>query len=375
MSKVTVTPCGSYEAAEVRAALIRALEPLGGLSFVQPGMRIGLKANLVAPKSYHSGAVTHPVLLAELTRLIRERGGEIVIGDSPGGPFTAAYLRSVYLPAGLSLAEKAGAKLNLDTHLCTADFPAGAVLKQITYTGWLADCDAVITCAKLKTHAMLGMTGAVKNQFGIVPGLMKPEYHALYPKMQDFCNMLLDLNEFIKPRLALIDGVTGMEGNGPTAGTARQVGCLIASDSVYHADVAMAHIMGLTPGDMPLIHTAHQRGLGPETLDELTLCGDIAPFVKQDYRNLDIGGVSFGGREDSVLSQLVRGFLMRRPKVHPAACVGCGLCAKNCPAHAIHMDRAPKFDYTKCIRCFCCQEMCPREAISVKTTFLSRFLN
>ncbi len=105
---------------------------------------------------------------------------------------------------------------------------------------------------------MLGMTGAVKNQFGIVPGLMKPEFHALYPEVSDFCNMLIDLNEFIKPRLAIIDGIVGMEGNGPSAGTAREIGCLIASDSVYHADVAMAYIMGLAPADMPLIHAAYR---------------------------------------------------------------------------------------------------------------------
>ena len=374
MPTVTVTPCQSYDPAEVRAALTAALEPLGGLSFVQPGMRIGLKTNLIVPKSYRAAATTHPILLAELTRLIRERGGEVVIGDSPGGPFTPAYLRSVYGPTGLSIAEEAGAELNQDTRSETADFPAGRILKQITCTGWLADCDAVITCAKLKTHAMLGMTGAVKNQFGIIPGLMKPEYHALYPDMSDFCNMLIDLNEFLKPRLALIDGVVGMEGNGPTAGTPRQIGCLIASDSVYHADVAMARIMGLEPGSMPLIHAAHLRGLAPERAEELDLRGDLTPYVKTDYRNIPIGGVAFGDRDDSVLMQLVRSLLMRRPAVKTDLCIGCGLCGKNCPAHAITLRDVPRFDYKKCIRCFCCQEMCPREAISVKTTFLSRFL-
>ena len=375
MSKVSITPCPGYDPEEVRTALTAALEPLGGLSFIQPGMRIGLKCNLIAPKNYHSAATTHPVILAELTRLIREQGGEVVIGDSPGGPFSAGYLRSVYGPAGLSIAEEAGAKLNLDTRTEEADFPAGKILKKLTYTGWLADCDAVITCAKLKTHAMLGMTGATKNQFGIIPGLMKPEYHALYPDMQDFCDMLIDLNEFIKPRLAIIDGVVGMEGNGPTAGTARDIGCLIASDSVYHADVAMACIMGLEPGSMPLIHAAHLRGLAPEKLEELALCGEIAPFIKNDYGNIPIGGVAFGGKNDSVLMQLVRSFLMRRPRVHPDLCVGCGLCAKNCPARAITMRDVPKFNYKKCIRCFCCQEMCPREAITVKTTSLSKLMN
>ena len=108
MSKVSVTPCRTYDAAEVRQALIQALAPLGGLDFVQPGMRIGIKMNLVTLKNYHAAATTHPALLAALAQLITERGAEAVIGDSPGGPFSAAYLRSLYGPAGLALAEKAG---------------------------------------------------------------------------------------------------------------------------------------------------------------------------------------------------------------------------------------------------------------------------
>ena len=192
MPKVSVTLCRTYDAAAVREALIEALSPFGGLNFIRPGMRIGIKMNLVTRKNYHAAATTHPVVLAELARLIREHGGEAVIGDSPGGPFSAAYLRSLYGPAGLSIAEKAGARLNFDTRVEETEFPAASILKKVTYTGWLADCDAVITCAKLKTHGMLGMTGAVKNQFGIVPGLMKPVFHALYPKVTDFCNMLID---------------------------------------------------------------------------------------------------------------------------------------------------------------------------------------
>ncbi len=278
MAKVSITECRTYDAGAVRAALIKALEPLGGLDFLRPGMRIGLKMNLVTLKNYHAAATTHPVLLAELARLITERGAEAVIGDSPGGPFSVPYLRSLYVPAGLSIAEKAGARLNLDTRVEESAFPAGKILKNVTYTGWLTDCDAIITCAKLKTHAMLGMTGAVKNQFGIIPGLMKPEFHALYPEVSDFCNMLIDLNEFIKPRLAIIDGIVGMEGNGPSAGTTREIGCLIASDNVYHADVAMAYIMGLAPADMPLIHAAYERGLAPENVAELDIAGDPEQF-------------------------------------------------------------------------------------------------
>ena len=84
MSKVSITECHTYNAHDVRKALIQGLTPFGGLDFIRPGMRIGIKMNLVTLKNYHAAATTHPIVLAELARLIIERGAEAVIGDSPG---------------------------------------------------------------------------------------------------------------------------------------------------------------------------------------------------------------------------------------------------------------------------------------------------
>lgn len=376
MPKVSLIRCEDYTPEHARQALVDVLAPLGGLDFVKPGMRIAIKANLITAKHYDAAATTHPVLLAELCRLIRERGAQPIVGDSPGGPFLLTYLKTTYHAAGMAMVEKAGGILNYNIKSRDADFPEGKILKKVTYTDWLASCDAMISFSKLKTHAMLGMTAAVKNQFGIVPGLMKSEFHSLYPKVPDFCDMLIDLNEFIKPRLALIDGVMAMEGNGPAAGTPRKLDCLIASDSVYHADVAAAEIIGRNWTQLPLLAQAIARGLAPKSAAQLDLTGNIEDFHVSDFKNLDIGGVSFGGSENSALMRAVRNLIARRPQVDREKCVGCGMCAKNCPRSAIEMKRSlPKFDVQACIRCFCCQELCPKEAISVKTTLLSKILN
>ncbi len=376
MPKVSLVRCEDYEHEHVEAALEAALAPFDGLSFVKPGMRIGIKTNLIIAKAPSAAATTHPEMLAALCRLIRARGAEPVVGDSPGGPFTLPYLKTIYSVTGLSAVERSGGVLNNNTAQRTEDFPEGVILKKVTYTDWLASCDAVVSFAKLKCHAMLGMTGAVKNLFGAVPGLMKAEFHSLYPKTEDFCNMLLDLNLFIRPSLALIDAVDAMEGNGPTAGIVRHMACVIASPSTFHAYVAAADLIGLSCHDLPLLEAAVKRGLAPEKAEDLELCGKLEDFRAADFKNIPVGGVSFGGKESSLVMRAVRVLLERRPQVDKAKCIGCGLCARSCPRKAIEIKNTkPRFHTSRCIRCFCCQELCTKEAISVKTTLLSKFLN
>lgn len=137
-----------------------------------------------------------------------------MLGDSPGGLFTAAHLNRVYDVCGLRQCEQAGAALNLDTAQTEAHAPEAVQARTFTYTRWLDDADAIIDFCKLKTHGMLAMTNACKNFFGVIPGTMKPEYHCKYPKTEDFADMLVDLCEYFKPRLVLCDAVYAMEGNG-----------------------------------------------------------------------------------------------------------------------------------------------------------------
>ena len=221
MYDVSVVPCPSYAPAVCRAALEAALAPLGGLDWVRPGMRIAVKANLVTAMRPEKAATTHPVLLAELTKLLTARGASVVIGDSPSGLYTPAALQAVYRAAGLSLAEEAGAVLNRDCSQAEAVFPEARVAKTFQYTAWLDGADAVIDFCKLKSHGMMGLSAAAKNLFGTIPGTMKPEYHFRYPDPADFARMLVDLAEYWRPRLCLVDAVVAMEGNGPTAGTPR----------------------------------------------------------------------------------------------------------------------------------------------------------
>ena len=215
-----IVPCPDYDAAHVRAALTEALDAIGGLDWVRSGMKVGIKPNLAAAKTPEFAVCTHPVMVAELTKMLIERGAQVTIGESPGGIYTAAALNHSYSATGMTLAAEAGAKLNDDFSSKEGHFADAKVLKSFHYTGWLDDVDVLITFAKLKTHGMMGMTGALKNLYGTIPGTVKLEYHYRFPNHEDFSNMLVDIYEYNHPILALIDAVTAMDGNGPTAGRA-----------------------------------------------------------------------------------------------------------------------------------------------------------
>ncbi len=372
---VSIVACSDYAPERVQAVLREVLQPVGGLEWVTPGMKIAVKSNIVSKMRPDSAAVVHPVILTELCRQLVERGAKVVVGDSPGGPWNAAWIHSVYATAGVHAVEKVGARLNEDFRQQTVDYPEGVALKSFPFTSWLADVDAVIDVCKLKTHGMTGLSCAVKNFFGIIPGTRKPEFHYQFPKIKDFCNMLVDLNEFIKPRLVIVDAVWGMEGNGPTQGTPRHIGAVLASASPYDADLVAAHLIHMDIADAPTITAAIERGLCVDSVDKLSISGDMEKFIVPDYKlqpvRQDIRFITNLKFIDSFLET----HFGTSPKVVAAKCIGCGKCEQTCPVKTIHIVKGrARIDTGGCIRCFCCQEFCPKGAIIVYRPPLARLV-
>lgn len=378
---VSIVPCASYSEKDVKPALIRLLAPLGGLDFVKPGMKIVIKPNLVSAMKPESAATTHPVLLIALAEMLTEKGAEVVIGDSPGGLYNAAYLNRIYNATGMRETEKYGAKLNQDYRQKETVFPEARVLKSFTYTAYLDDADFIINFCKLKTHGMMGMSAAAKNMFGVIPGIMKPEYHYRSPDYKDFADMIVDLNQFFKPKLCIVDAVTGMEGNGPTAGTPRDIGALIASENPHAADLLCAKLIGLTKESVPTLEAAYRRALIPATAEELSVAGDWKPFIQRDFKTVsNHRSLRFASDGKSRFSRLTAAVIARlltsRPVLCEPECVGCNKCGEICPVKAIQMENGKAvIDRKKCISCFCCQEFCPKGAMKVKRTIVARVLS
>lgn len=372
---VAVVRCKTYDVEAVKPALEEAVNAVNGLDFVKSGMKIIIKPNLVSFKKPDAAATTHPALLEALVEMLLARGADVTIGDSPGGPHSLPLLNRVYAATGMDRLEKLGAKLNRNMNEKTVDFPEGKVLKNFTYTEYLDEADAIIDFCKLKSHGMLGMSAAVKNLFGTIPGLKKPEVHYKFQNDAEFADMLVDLNEYFKPRLAICYAVVGMEGNGPTAGTPRQIGAIIASKSTYYADVVGAELIGMNIDGLPTLQAAYERGFAPASSKNLRVYGDIRALTVDDFKAPPVRGLSFM-RKGNVLHFISKAALEHKPTLKKRLCVGCGECARMCPAKAIEMkNKKPHINREKCIRCFCCQEFCPRAAMVAHRPLAAKVLN
>ena len=375
---VALAACEGYEDPAVEAALRQAVDAIDGLSFVKPGMRIVVKVNLVTAMKPDTAATVHPSVVCALVKLLRERGAEVVLGDGPGGIYSAGYLRVVYDVCGMRRAEEFGAKLNDDFSVQEVAYPEAAKAKHFPYTAYLGKADAIIDLCKLKTHGMMGMTCAIKNFFGSIPGAKKPEFHYMFPRPEDFADVLVDLYEYSAPRLCICDAVVGMEGNGPTMGTPRPIGCLIAAKNGHMLDAVAAGLIGLSPEEIPTLQRARKRALLPEELSSIAVYGDAKQFAVPDFKTVPAQSDVFfhvlgDGLPGKVVDFIVGRILTPFPKLAPALCIGCGKCAQTCPAKAITMKRGkPQINRSVCIHCFCYQEFCPKGAMKVGRTWIGK---
>lgn len=381
MPDVVIVPCDQYTVEACKDALAHVLSPIGGLDWVRAGMRVAIKANLVSHMKPEKAATTHPAMLCALVQLLRQRGAEVVIGDSPGGLYNSAYVGSVYRATGVHAVEQYGGRLNEDFSQAIAENPDGMVCKRFPYTAYLNQADAIINFCKLKSHGMMGMSNAAKNLFGVIPGTRKPEFHFQFPDAADFARMIVDLDEYFKPALSICDAVVGMEGNGPTAGTPRKIGAVLASYSPHKLDLACAKLIGLNVHQVPTLAAALERGLIPERVEDLEICGTLDDWVVPDFQLVENrNSLQFQNLLPGVLGKWTGGTVKRllgsTPRVDPKECIGCRKCHDICPAKAITMSHnLPNIDRKRCICCFCCQEFCPKGAMKVHRPVIARILN
>ena len=239
------------------------------------------------------------------------------------------------------------------------------------------DSDGLVNLPKLKTHPLVRLTGAVKNQFGCVPGLLKSQYHVKLADPYDFAAMLVDLNTLARPRFCVMDGIVAMEGNGPRSGKLRKLNVLLFSSDPVALDATACRIINLDPEIVTTSKLGEKAGLGNYRNENIELLGDsLESFLCRDF---DVIRTLKEHCSQSRVKAFIKNWTCERPVIDGAKCTNCGTCVKMCPVDPKAVDwregakeRPPTYNYDRCIRCYCCQESCPEGAISARNTMLGR---
>lgn len=377
--RVMIVHCERYEVNKIKNLLTDALKPWGGMAaFVRPGQRVLLKANLLMAKKPEEAVTTHPAVVHAVAEMVHALGAQVVIGDSPGGPFHGTMLQRIYRKTGMqAVAEAVGVELNWDFDSVERMHQEGKILKSVTIGNYIDTADVIINLPKLKTHGLTKMSGGVKNLYGAIPGLLKAEYHLKMQDINDFSNVLIDIALAVRPQLTIMDGIVGMEGEGPSGGNPIELHALLVSPNPFALDIAAAELVQIKPDKIPTISMAGKRGL-PSQLKEIEILGDpLDQLHPQSFTSPDI---NYSAKLierilPGILGKGVAGLLRPKPVFDPEICIQCGDCIRSCPPQIItKAEKGVEADLNRCIRCFCCQELCPKQAVQVYRPLLGRML-
>lgn len=376
-SKVAIIGCDTYDEGQVYEVVSAGIDLLGGLSnFVKAGERIVLKPNVLFGADPRRCIGTHPSLLKAAGRKLQEAATIALYGDSSGFGGCQMNMRRGGLKAA---ADELGISMADFDHGRGVTHTTALLNRRFVIANGILDAAGMISLPKLKTHGLTRFTGAVKNQFGCVPGLLKSQFHVKLADPHDFGTMLVDLTTLLMPRLYIMDGIMAMEGNGPRNGNPRKLGVLLFGTDPIALDAIACRIIDLDPEFVPTSAPGEKAGLGTYHLENIEVVGDkLDSFVVKDFDVVRRPPVSV---KTGRIRTFLRNQLCPRPVIDEALCTNCGMCVKICSVdpkaidwHSGDKSKHPAYNYNRCIRCFCCQEMCPEGAITIRDALLGRVL-
>jgi len=326
--------------------------------------RVLIKPNLLIAAGPERGILTHPLVVRTVAEYVLARGGRVQISDSPAlGSFDKILKESGYLQAfeGLEVAFKPLEE--------SVRVDIGEPFGQIELARDVMEADVVINLAKLKTHSQMLLTLGVKNLFGCVVGLRKPEWHLRAGVDREmFARLLVQIYQAVRPGVTIVDGILALEGQGPgRSGTPRRLDVLVGSSSGIETDRAICRMLGMEPDVLQTNRAAAAMGLASQ---EVYIKGDF--HIIHDFKLPALGSLTFG---PPLLQGMVRKHLIQRPVVDDRRCNRCAECRRYCPAQAVSFRRGRMaFDYDRCIRCYCCAEICPYGAVRPIETLPGRIV-
>lgn len=245
------------------------------------GKRILLKPNFVEFRDDAPVNTDPRVIGATVIALRRLGAGSVTVAEGPGHRRdTELVVTETGLLARLQEARAPFVDLNVAPVARRRLTTSFTTLGDLWLPRVVSDADLVVSMPKLKTHHWVGVTLSLKNCFGCVPGRAYG-----WPKnvlhWQGIDRSILDVATAVRPGLAIIDGIEGMEGDGPINGTGRRGGVLVFSRDPVAADVTAARLMGVDPEKVGYLMEAGTF-LGIADSDKIAQLGeDPARLVQQ----------------------------------------------------------------------------------------------
>jgi len=357
---VGIYKCEEYDENELDNVVGKLFSELGFDEMMHKGMNVVLKPNLLAKKKPDEAVTTHPLFIKAVAKKVISLGADCTLCDSLPANYTKSALESYYVYNELKPLEEIGLKFNYDVSFEYANIN-GKLLHGCDIISPILNADLVINLPKIKTHTLMNLTCAAKNMFGILPGLRKAEMHSRFPDYQDFANAMIDISLSVKNQISIADGITALEGNGPNAGSPRQLGIIAASKNQFELDYVVSKIIGLDEVNAYTVSESIKRNLIDPS--NLQIIGEKIENVKvSDFKfpnNMSRGAVKLAFK----FTKYFRPY----PVFNKDKCKLCKMCIERCPRGALYIKNGRvKLIKKKCIRCFCCQEHCNYKAIDIK---------
>lgn len=268
---VTLIRCMDYCEAKISKAIATNFELLGGLEkFVKPGDTVLLKPNFIAPRRRRYATQTDPAVIVETAKLLKDFGARPFVGDSPAWGDVFGCVKALKLEEPLKTLSVPVKQLN-KPQLCRI----GRHNTKVGISSAALDADVIINLPKFKTHQQLVATFAVKNMFGCVSGKRKALWHFSKGKKEsDFCEFLIDIFNFLKPAVTIIDGITAMDRRGPIRGRARPLGWIIGGTEPLALETICCRLVNIKTNELPILKTARQLGMPCPDEDRIEILGD-----------------------------------------------------------------------------------------------------
>lgn len=375
--KVAIVRADSYDDTVILNAVKECFELLKD-DIPEMSGKVLLKPNMIFPKPPEMAATTHPAVVKAVSEYLHSEMGltDITVGDSPGGVIN--NIERFWKAIGMKEAEANSpfSLVSFETEKKRkTEINVNGKKTDIFISGPVDSADYIINLPKLKNHSLTLFTGALKNIYGIIPGLLKATLHKTFQHPFDFAAFIIEINRLFRPTLHIMDGVIGMEGEGPSSGTPRETGVIIASTDPAALDATAVKLIGIEPLDVPMLKYAADTGFGCVNISEMDYPGlspddiNIKPYKRPN--------TAVFTRIPRFLYRILYSFVKTRPYMTDS-CAKCMKCAKMCPVDAIELkdkdDHRVTIDYKKCISCFCCNEVCEYHAVELKASWLAQKL-